>query len=138
MTGALLILRRIWPYLAIAAGLAAAYFWIDGRGYARGKAEVEARHAKAAARLVAAADRIRTATDRVAGEAAAARTEQVTTERIIHRDAIKIIDRPVYRSVCIDDDGVQLLDRARLSANRGLAGEPDDTPAPAAPDAAQP
>ncbi|MFD1952111.1 hypothetical protein ACFSGX_15160 [Sphingomonas arantia] len=133
----LLILRRIWPYLAIVAGLAAAYFWIDHRGYARGKADVEARHAKAAARMVAAADRIRTATDRLAGQAATARTEQVTTERTIYRDAIKIVDRPVYRSICVDADGVQLLDRARDSANRGLTGESAGAAADASPDTAQ-
>lgn len=138
MTAALLILRRIWPYLAAVAALIGAYLFVDHRGYARGAAEVEARHAAAAARIVAAAARIQVAIDRAASEHAAARTEQATTERIIYRDAIKIIDRPVYRSVCADADGVRLLDRAQANANRGLTGAPDgDAAAPAA-DAAPP
>jgi hypothetical protein len=132
VTAALLILRRIWPYLAIAAALAAAYFWIDHRGYARGKADVEAAHAKAVARILADAERIRIATDKLAGQVAAARTEQVTTERTIYRDAIKIVDRPVYLRQCMDADGVQLLDRAQANANRGLTGEPASRPAAAA------
>ncbi|WP_076071702.1 hypothetical protein [Sphingomonas montana] len=137
MTAALLTLRKIWPYLAIVAGLAVAYFWIDHRGYARGKADVEARHAEAVARILADAERIRIATDKLAEQVAASRTEQVTTERTIYRDAIKIIDRPVYLRQCMDADGVQLLDRARDSANRGLTGEPADAAADASLDAAQ-
>ncbi len=123
------------------AGELAAAVAIGGGSYALGDSaganRVLARHAIAAARIAAAVDRIRTAPDRIAGAAAGARTEQVTTERTIYRDAIKIIDRPVYRSVCIDADGVQLLDRAHASANRGLTGEPAADAGDAPPDAAQ-
>lgn len=34
-------------------------------------------------------------------------------ERIVYRETEKIIDRPVYRSECLDADGVQLIDRTR-------------------------
>lgn len=34
-------------------------------------------------------------------------------ERIIERDKIKIIDRPVYSNECIDDDGLHIIESAR-------------------------
>ena len=112
---------------------------IGGGGYAIGDSaganRVLARNAAAFARITVAADRIRTATDRISGAAALARTAQVTTERTIYRDAIKIIDRPVYRSICIDADGGRLLDRAQTNANRQLTGGAADPAAAAAPDA---
>ena len=47
--------------------------------------------------------------------------------RTIYHDSQKIIDRPVYRTLCVDADGVGLLDRAAATANGddiwGLAGD---------------
>ena len=121
---ALGLLRRFWPYALAGAALIGAHLWIDHRGYRRGAAEVEARDARAAARIEAARGRLVAAFDRVAGaHAVAARGQQIETREIYH-EAIRIIDRPVYRAVCIDADGAGLLDRARASADRGLAGEP--------------
>lgn len=34
-------------------------------------------------------------------------------ERVVERETIKLIDRPVYRSECVDADGLQLIERAR-------------------------
>lgn len=43
--------------------------------------------------------------------------------REIYHETQKVIERPVYRSVCIDADGVGLLDRAADVANgKGFAG----------------
>jgi hypothetical protein len=43
--------------------------------------------------------------------------------REIYHDTQKIIERPVYRNVCIDADGVGLLDRAADVANGpGIVG----------------
>lgn len=36
-------------------------------------------------------------------------------ERVIERERIKIVDRPVYNNVCLDDDGVRLINRARAA-----------------------
>ena len=69
---ALGLLRRFWPYALGGAALIGAYLWIDHRGYARGVARVEARDAKAAARIEAARGRLLAAFDRVAGAHAAA------------------------------------------------------------------
>lgn len=43
--------------------------------------------------------------------------------RTITRTVDKIVERPVYRNVCLDDDGV-------LAANAALAGQPADTGQP--------
>ncbi len=56
-------------------------------------------------------------------KAAVADVRRETIVREITREVPKIIDRPVYRSVCIDADGVRLLDRAVEAANgRGATG----------------
>jgi len=39
--------------------------------------------------------------------------ELKANERIIEREKIKIIDRPVYRNECLDADGVHLLNSQR-------------------------
>lgn len=52
--------------------------------------------------------------------AASAGVERETTIREITREVPKIIDRPVYRNVCVDADGVQLIGRSVAAAN----GEP--------------
>ena len=47
--------------------------------------------------------------------------------REIYHESQKVIERPVYRSVCVDADGVGLLDRAAATANSedlwGIAGD---------------
>lgn len=47
--------------------------------------------------------------------------------REIYHESQKIIDRPVYRNVCVDAAGVGLLDRAAATANSddiwGIAGD---------------
>lgn len=47
--------------------------------------------------------------------------------REIIRESQKIVDRPVYRDICVDADGVGLLDRAAASANAddlwGVSGD---------------
>lgn len=59
-----------------------------------------------------------------------------STVREIIREVPKIIDRPVYHNVCVDADGVQLLERAVAAANDrptlgGVAGAtPDVRPTP--------
>jgi hypothetical protein len=34
-------------------------------------------------------------------------------EKVIERERIKLVDRPVYNNECLDNDGVQLVERAR-------------------------
>jgi hypothetical protein len=39
--------------------------------------------------------------------------ELKANEKIIERERVKIVDRPVYSNECLDDDGLQLIERAR-------------------------
>ena len=34
-------------------------------------------------------------------------------EKVVERERIKLVDRPVYSNECLDDDGLQLVERAR-------------------------
>lgn len=48
-------------------------------------------------------------------------------ERVIERETIKLVDRPVYRRDCIDDDGLRLIEgMARGSAAAEPAGKVPD------------
>ncbi|MDZ7894161.1 MAG: hypothetical protein U5M50_03885 [Sphingobium sp.] len=96
-----------------------------------------ARAAKQAARMAEAARRMAAAADRINGQVSVARRDQAIEQRDIQNEAIRIVERPIYRSSCIDGDGVGLLDRAQRAANRGLAGEPDDDAAAPAADPAR-
>lgn len=41
--------------------------------------------------------------------------ELKANEKVIERERVKIIDRPVYSNECLDADGVLLIERARTS-----------------------
>ena len=131
------LLRSAWPYLAGIALLVGTCLGIDHHGYTRGYAAKNAEVVKAALRLAEKADQVRTTLDTLAGQAAAAQRDQQTSTKDIYHEAIRIVDRPVYRNLCVDADGVGLLDRAAAVANRGFAFSPPDRAAGAARDAAR-
>lgn len=81
-----------------------------------------AQQAEAARKEQAQRDRAAQAQD-TAG--AAANVERETIVREITREVPKIIDRPVYRNVCVDADGVRLIERAVDAANGTPAGRSD-------------
>lgn len=54
--------------------------------------------------------------------------QRQTDVRSIYREKETIVDRPVYRNVCVDADGVGLLDRAAAIAN-GFGFTPPARPA---------
>lgn len=55
-------------------------------------------------------------------KAAEADVQRETIVREITREVPKVIDRPVYRNVCVDADGVRLIERAVEAANGGAPG----------------
>ncbi|PTQ12971.1 hypothetical protein CLG96_02170 [Sphingomonas oleivorans] len=132
-----LILRRLWPYLLGGALLIGAYLWIDQRAYRRGYAASEAAHARAAAKAIAIMRKAEAAISMLNGRVAAAQSAQQIEIREIYREVPRIITRPIYRTQCVDGDGVRLLDRARANANREPAGEPAGAAAGSAADAAR-
>lgn len=123
--------------LGLAIGFLLALIGAFFYGQHTGKVKCEAAHAAAQA----AADRKRDKQIVVAQDQDAALAEQdvqrETIVREITREVPKIIERPVYRNVCVDADGVRLIERAVDAANGGAAsgrasGDPADVrPAPA-------
>jgi len=99
--------------------LGGAYAYGDSNGANR----VIARNAKAEAKAVAAMEKGRLAIETVSSRLSEARRDQDTQFRTIYHEATKIIERPVYRNICVDADGMRLLDRARETANANL-GQP--------------
>ena len=59
---------------------------------------------------------------KVAAALEARMAELKANERIIEREKLKIIDRPVYRNVCLDADGVRIANAAKNGAAKP-AGE---------------
>lgn len=42
--------------------------------------------------------------------------ELKANERVIEREKIKIVDRPVYQSACLDADGLRIINQAKSGA----------------------
>ena len=125
-------------------GLAAALAWlasITGAFFYGRSAGIDHQKAVQAKAVAAAELKERTAAiaiDSVNGAAAAAQRDQSTIMRTIHAESIRVVEKPVYRSSCIDADGVQLLDRARAAANIDLASQSAGNAAGAAGDSPKP
>jgi hypothetical protein len=100
---------------AAAAGLIAAGVLGDSIGANRVIARDARAFQHAQDAMKHAAKKLNAAQDRLA----AAEGQRRETVREIYREVPTIVDRPVYRTVCSDDDGVSLLDRAAAAANGG-------------------
>lgn len=121
-------------HLALAGALAACVAGIGGFFYGTyvGTAQEQA----AQKRADDATDVVR---EQLQGEIDAGAQAHQSTEyarqanvREIYRETQKVIERPVYRNVCVDADGVGLLDRAAAIANgEGVAGTAGPTTAAA-------
>lgn len=66
------------------------------------------------------------------GRAAAALEERLQeikdNVRVIEREKIKLVDRPVYRNECMDADGVRLVNQARTAGQADPAKPADQVP----------
>lgn len=113
------------PWLALTAGasaialLAGAYFGgrHDGAAVERDKA---AAIATATAKLRADREQLM---DKLGAAAADRETRRQLDVKEIVRESTRIVDRPVYRNVCVDADGVRLLDAAAAAAGADPGGE---------------
>lgn len=103
--------------LSIASGIGGYFHGLDT---GRSRAEEAARKQVDAA--IAARDRLRGQIEQAALAHLQADQARGATQREIVRENTKIVERPVYRTVCIDGDGVRQLDRAADNANAGGAG----------------
>lgn len=118
---------RLGLTIGVLLALIGAFFY----GQHTGKVKCQAAYA-------AAAEKAQTDREKQIGQAqindakaAEADVQRETIVREITREVPKVIDRPVYRNVCVDADGVRLIERAVEAANGGApggrsAGDPAD------------
>lgn len=105
--------------------LIAAYFYGAHVGKAQVRAQVEAAAVVALRQGIAHIEQVHAAVDQA--DAAVARIDVARQQSVreIYREIPTIIrGDPVYRNVCIGDDGVHALDRAAAVANGEPAGSP--------------
>jgi DNA-directed RNA polymerase subunit H (RpoH/RPB5) len=128
------------PWLALVAGavaialLAGAYLYGRGDGAAIERDKQDAIE-KATVELRAQREQL---VDQLGGIAATRQAERQAKVREIVRESRTVTERPVYRNVCIDADGMQLLVRSAAAANGAdpgiaAAGAGESAPAPPQP-----
>lgn len=116
-------------HLVLAAALAACAAGMGGFLYGTGVGVAQEQAAQKRTD-----DAHRAATEKLQGQIDASTLRAQTAEyarqgnvREIYHESQKIVDRPVYRNVCVDADGVGLLDRAAATANSedlwGISGD---------------
>ncbi len=117
---------RLGLGIGVLLALIGAFFY----GQHDGEVRCERAHLAAAAKVQAQQDQRLEGAQQQDLQAAQADVQRETIVREITLEVPKIIDRPVYRNVCVDADGVRLIERAVDAANGGSAtGRPDGRPA---------
>ena len=115
---------KLWQILvAVIAAIA-----LLAGAYAFGRSDGSAIERDAQAKVDAATSKLREErqqlVDQLAGAAAAQETKAFGQMRELVRESHTIVERPVYRNLCVDADGVRILDAAAALANGDDPGEP--------------
>ena len=116
-------------HLALAAALAACAAGIGGFVYGTGVgvAQEQAAQQRADDAREVEREKVQRQIDASSARAQTAEYARQGDVREIYHESQKIVDRPVYRNVCVDASGVGLLDRAAATANSedlwGVAGD---------------
>jgi hypothetical protein len=126
-------------HLALAGALAACVSGIGGFFYGTrvGVAQEQAAQRRADNAAEAMRRKLQGRIDASTERAQAAEYARQSGVREIYHESQKVIERPVYRNVCIDADGVRLLDRAAAIANGQSVARPSGAAAAAPESAAQ-
>ncbi|WP_189338381.1 hypothetical protein [Sphingobium sp. SCG-1] len=120
--------------LALAAMTGAAGYF---HGLDTGRSRERLASLQDVAKANAARDRLRGAIEQESIHHLSADQARRDTVREIIRESHQVTARPVYRNVCIDADGVRLLDRAQAAANGRDPGAPEGPASGAAEGAAE-
>lgn len=116
-------------HLAMAAALAACTAGIGGYFYGNsiGHAQEQAAQKRANDAREAERKKLQGQLDASTEAAQVKEYARQGSVREIYHESQKVIERPVYRNICVDADGVGLLDRAAATANSddiwGVAGD---------------
>jgi hypothetical protein len=111
-------------HLALVGALAACLAGIGGFAYGTrvGIAQEEAAQKRADDAADAEREKLQGQIDAGAQAHQSAEYNRQAHVREIYHETQKVIERPIYRNVCIDADGIGLLDRAAAVANgKGLS-----------------
>ena len=108
----LILLKKYWRYLAVIAAFIGIIFWRDvdvKKAYQKGRddmsLEISNRLKEEAIKKV---KEQRAQSEQYQDQKA----EREEKERIRYVEVQKIVERPVYRNVCIDSDGVSVINAA--------------------------
>ncbi len=104
---------RMGLAIGVLLALMGAFFY----GQSIGKAKCEVAYDRAADKARAQREVTIGAAQQQDAIGAAANIERETIVREITREVPKIIDRPVYRNICVDSGGVALISKAVDAAN---------------------
>ena len=106
-----------WTFLVIAvlwlSSLGYVGFWQRAEGRKLESADWMSRDKAIADAKAAMIDAFREGEGHIAGVVEDKLKGLRANERIINNETIKIIDRPVYSNVCLDADGLRLIEAAR-------------------------
>jgi pectin methylesterase-like acyl-CoA thioesterase len=117
-----------WVWLAGALALLGMLLGAYGSGRSDGRAIEVAKQAAVDAAVRKEQAKRAVIVDQAGAAAERRETERTANVREIYRETNTITERPVYRNVCVDADGVRLLDQAAAVAN---GGDPERVPAAA-------
>lgn len=113
----MMILLKYWKWLVallVLTLLAAAVVLFARNRYEAG---YKAAYAEVSARLAEAAKEQAEQAHQASLEYQTAKAENEQKERIRYVEVQKIVERPVYRNVCLDDDGLRELNAAIADGN---------------------
>lgn len=108
----LILLKKYWRYLAIIAAIIGLVFWWDGsvkKAYQKGRDDMALEISnRLKEEAIKKAQEQRAQSEQYQDQKA----EREEKERIRYVEVQKIVERPVYRNVCIDSDGLSVINAA--------------------------
>ena len=108
----LILLKKYWRYLAVIAFLIGILFWRNAdvkQAYQKGRDDMALEISnRLKEEAIKKAQEQRAQSEKYQDQKA----EREEKERIRYVEVQKIVERPVYRNVCIDSDGVSVINAA--------------------------
>lgn len=108
----LILLKKYWRYLAVIATIIGILFWWNAdvkKAYQKGRDDMTLEISnRLKEEAIKKAQKQRAQSEQYQDQKA----EREEKERIRYVEVQKIVERPVYRNVCIDSDGVSVINAA--------------------------
>ncbi len=108
----LILLKKYWRYLAVIIAIIGLVFWWDAsvkKAYQKGRDDMTLEISnRLKEEAIKKAQEQRAQSEQYQDQKA----EREEKERIRYVEVQKIVERPVYRNVCIDSDGVSVINAA--------------------------